>query len=179
MPDELFDVIDENDQVIGQEMRSVVHQRGLWHRGVHILLFTRDGRMLVQQRSKDRPHAPSTLDCSVSEHLKAGEDYPDAAVRGLAEELGVAGIELQPLIKFKMNYGPDDNEISAIFKGLVDPSRVRFDPVEIERIDYYTLDELQEFLKEKPAIFSYWFRQILLWYLGEPSALTILQDLTK
>ena len=94
MPDELFDVIDEEDKVIGQEMRSVVHQRGLWHRGVHVLLFIQDEKLLVQQRSKDRVHSPLALDCSVSEHVKAGEDYFTAAVRGLQEEMGVEGIEL-------------------------------------------------------------------------------------
>jgi len=40
MPDEMFDIIDEEDNVIDQEMRSVVHKRGLWHRGVHVFLFT-------------------------------------------------------------------------------------------------------------------------------------------
>jgi isopentenyl-diphosphate delta-isomerase type 1 len=176
MPDELFDVIDENDRVLGQETRSAVHQLGLWHRGVHVLLFTQDGKLLVQQRSRDRVHAPLALDCSVSEHLKAGEEYSDAAIRGLSEELGIEGIEIQPLIKFKMNYGPDDNEISTIFKGLVDPSQVQFDPVEIERINYHSLIELQEFLKNEPARFSYWFRQILLWYMGEPCDMVILQN---
>lgn len=179
MPDELFDVIDENDHVLQQETRSVVHQLGLWHRGVHVLLFTREGKLLVQQRSKDRLHSPLALDCSVSEHVKAGEDYFEAALRGLSEEMGIHGIDIQPLIKFKMNYGPNDNEISTIFQGEVNPAQVRFDPVEIERVDYYSLNELQELLMNKPARFSYWFRQILLWHLGEPSDLIILQNFTK
>jgi isopentenyl-diphosphate delta-isomerase type 1 len=176
MPDELFDVIDEEDNVIGQEMRSVVHQNGLWHRGVHVFLFTQDEKLLVQQRSKDRIHAPLALDCSVSEHVKAGEDYYTAAMRGLQEELGVAGIELKRLVKFKMNYGPNDNEISQLYRGVVNPVLVRFDPVEIERIDYYSLNELQEMLGNVKHNFSYWFKQILQWYLGNPSALKILNE---
>jgi isopentenyl-diphosphate Delta-isomerase len=175
MPDELFDIIDEQDLVIGQAMRSIVHQRGLWHRGVHIFLFTLDGKLLVQQRSKDRHHAPSALDCSISEHVKAGEDYYKGAIRGLKEELGVEGIDIQALVKFKMNYGPNDNEISELYKGVVDPAIVKFDPVEVERIDYYSLPELQKLLAEREIVFSYWFEQILQWYLGNPSALEVLE----
>ena len=175
MPDELFDVVNENDIVIGQEMRSVVHQRGLWHRGVHVFLFTEEDQLLVQQRSRDRVHAPLALDCSVSEHVKAGEDYYTAAVRGLKEEMGVQGLDLEWLVKFKMHYGPNDNEISQLYKGPVNPAAVRFDPVEIERVEYYSLDELQEILGKENHNFSYWFEQILQWYLGKPSAMNILE----
>jgi len=175
MPDELFDIIDEEDIVIGQEMRSIVHQRGLWHRGVHVLLFTREGKLLVQQRSKDRVHAPLALDCSVSEHVKAGEDYYSAAMRGLMEEMGVAGIEIKPLVKFKMNYGPNDNEISELYQGIVDPAVVHFDPVEIERIDYYSIPDLQKLMKNECGGLSYWFEQIIQWYLDYPSALEVLK----
>jgi len=176
MPDELFDIIDENDIVVGRELRSVVHQHGLWHRGVHVLLFTHDGKLLVQQRSKDRLHAPLALDCSVSEHVKAGEEYHQAAIRGLKEELGIGEIAIEPLVKFRMNYGPNDNEISQLYKGIVDPSKVSFDPVEIERIEYYILDELHEMLENGSQNFSYWFEQILGWYLGKPSALQVQDD---
>lgn len=175
MPDELFDLIDENDRVIGRETRTVVHRRGLWHRGAHILLFDRDGRLFVQQRSGKKSQSPLTLDCSVSEHVKAGEEYHDAAIRGLSEELGVEGIEIRPLVKFKMNYGPGDNEISMIYKGTVDPDQIRFDPEEIERVDAYTLEELGTLLEQKPGMFSYWFGQILLWFMGKPSALQIMK----
>ena len=175
MPNELFDVVDENDQVLGQETRSIVHQRGLWHRGVHVLLFDREGRLLVQQRSGTKSQSPLTFDCSVSEHVKAGEGYFDAALRGLFEELNVQGIELQPLTKFKMNYGPNDNEISTLYNGTVDPEQIRFDPEEIERVDVYTIEELGALLEQKPGMFSYWFGQILLWYMQKPSALQIIK----
>lgn len=176
MPDEMFDIIDENDIVVGQELRSVVHQRGLWHRGVHVLLFTDDGTLLVQQRSKDRVHAPLAFDCSVSEHVKAGEGYHQAAIRGLKEELGLESITIEPLVKFKMNYGPNDNEISKLYKGDVDPAKISFDSVEIERIDYYSLGELQQRMGHEKDNFSYWFEQILRWYLGKPSALQVQKD---
>lgn len=176
MSDELFDIVNEEDVVYGQEMRSIVHRRGLWHRGVHVFLFTHEGKLLVQQRSKDRFHSPLALDCSVSEHLKAGEDYYTAAVRGLKEEMGIGGIEIQALVKFKMNYGPNDNEISVLYKGLIDPDTVNFDPVEVERIDYYNLPELQKLLAKKEFIFSYWFEQIIRWYLHKPSALEVLEN---
>ena len=176
MPDELFDIVDEKDIIIGQEMRSVVHQRGLWHRGVHVLLFTHEGNLLVQQRNKDRVHAPLALDCSVSEHVRAGEDYYAAAIRGLKEEMGVIGIEIKPLLKLKMNYGPNDNEISKLYQGVVDPAVVHFDPVEIERIDYYSLTELKELVESEEHNFSYWFEQIIQWYLGKPSALEVLKN---
>lgn len=174
MPDEMFDIVNEEDAVIGQEMRSIVHQRGLWHRGVHVFLFTLEGKLLVQQRSKDRQHAPLALDCSVSEHVKAGEDYLTAAVRGIKEEMGVEGIAIEPLVKFKMNYGPNDNEISELYRGVVDPTNVKFDPVEVSRIDYYELAELQKLMDGGEVKFSYWFEQILHWYFDQPSALNVL-----
>ena len=179
MPDELFDVVDEQDIVIRQEMRSIVHRCGLWHRGVHVLLFTSGGKLLVQQRSKDRVHAPSALDCSVSEHVKAGEDYYSAAIRGLKEEMSVEEIDIQPLIKFKMNYGPNDNEISELYQGVVDPDTVSFDRVEIECVDYYSIAELQKLIKSEGSKFSYWFEQIIQWYLGNPSALEVLKEYTN
>jgi isopentenyl-diphosphate delta-isomerase len=175
MSDELFDVVDENNIVIGQEWRSIVHQRGLWHRGVHVFLFTCDGKLLVQQRSKNRDTFPSALDCSVSEHLKAGENYFHAAVRGLQEELGVAGIDLRLLVEFGMNYGPNDNEFCQLYEGRVDPAAVHFDRGEIERIAYHALPELRGLMDDNQIAFSHWFEELILWYLGKPSELDILR----
>ena len=39
MNEELFDVVNDRDEAIGQLPRSVVHRQGLKHRAVHVLLF--------------------------------------------------------------------------------------------------------------------------------------------
>ena len=173
--DELLDIVNNEDIVIGQEMRSIVHQLGLQHRGAHVFLFTRDGKMMVQKRSADRATSPSMLDCSVSEHVKAGEGYFDAALRGMKEEMGVDGIEIDPLVTFRMNYGINDNEISRLFEGIVDPEKVKFDLVEIEEINYYSVNELLGMIKAGDLKFCGWFIEILNWYVGNPSKLSVLK----
>ncbi len=112
MTEEFFDVVNENNEVIGGEVRR---NSDLWHRGVHVFLFTPDRRLLIQKRSQTRDTFPDTLDCSDSEHLKPGEPYLAAAVHNLLEELGVERIPLTRLVQFEMNYGPNDNEFSELF----------------------------------------------------------------
>ena len=160
--EELLDIVAENGRVIGQEKRSVVHQSGLWHRGVHIFLFTPEHKLVIQQRSRRRKQSPGALDCSVSEHLKAGESYLAGATRGLEEELGIKQVSLQRLVQFKMNYGPGDNMISTLYEGTVDGEAVRPETNEIERIIYHSLSEVKESLAQSEVLFSRWFEQLLL-----------------
>ena len=37
--DELLDVVDENDNIIGRDKRAVIHSKGLLHREVHVWLY--------------------------------------------------------------------------------------------------------------------------------------------
>lgn len=175
MADELLDIVTEQDIVTGQEMRSTVHQMGYWHRGVHVFLFTQDGKMLVQKRSADRTSAPSLLDCSVSEHIKAGESYLEAAMRGMKEEMGVEGIEIEPLVKFRMNYGINDNEISMVYKGAITPEQVKFDPVEIESIQYLSIEQLRELKNQKRNQLCGWFTELLNWYLDGKGSMQVME----
>ncbi|MEW6402335.1 MAG: NUDIX domain-containing protein [Chloroflexota bacterium] len=175
MSDELLDIVNNEDIVIGQEMRSKVHQLGLQHRGVHVFLFTQDGQLLIQKRSKDRAQYPSAWDCSVSEHVKAGESYLEAAIRGAREEMGVTQIELQPLVTFRMNYGPNDNEISTLYRGIVDPQNVAFDPVEIDEIAYLNKEQLLEKIDAGKEVFCRWFVQMVRWAEDQESDLQVLK----
>jgi isopentenyldiphosphate isomerase len=177
MPDEMLDVVNENnDEVIEQAPRSAVHARGLWHRGAHVFLFDNGGRLLVQKRSADRAASPSLLDGSVSEHIKAGEDYPSAASRGLWEEMGLEGLDLRPRVRFRMNYGLGDNEISTLFVARADAPMPLFDPEEVDAILWLAPHELEAAMDESPEKFCGWFIEIFHWYLGKPSAIIVLQE---
>lgn len=175
MADELLDIVDDNDSVIGREMRSVVHRKGLQHRGAHVFLFNEDGKMLIQKRSADRASSPSLLDCSVSEHIQAGESYFDAAMRGMKEEMGVEGIEIKRLGKIKMEYGLNDNEISCIYEGRIKPEQVRFDPVEISEVRFMSLDEIRAGIVAEKGLFCGWFIELMNWYFGLPANLVVME----
>ena len=43
MSEEIFDVVNERDEVIGQQPRGEVHRLGLMHRAVHVLVFNAAG----------------------------------------------------------------------------------------------------------------------------------------
>ncbi|HET7537933.1 MAG TPA: NUDIX domain-containing protein [Candidatus Didemnitutus sp.] len=88
-PNELFDIVDDQDRVIGQAPRGIVHAQNLWHRAVHVIVFNRAGRVFLQKRSMSKDQAPGLWDSSCAGHLDAGEDYDHAAWRELQEELGV------------------------------------------------------------------------------------------
>lgn len=88
MSEEVFDVVNERNEVIGREPRSVVHREGLKHRAVHILVFNARGELFLQKRSMAKDCFPGAWDSSASGHLECGEDYDVCAVRELREELG-------------------------------------------------------------------------------------------
>ncbi len=54
MPEEIFDVVDSEDRVIGQAPRSEVHAKKLLHRAVHIFVFNSRGQLLIHRRSARR-----------------------------------------------------------------------------------------------------------------------------
>ncbi|MFM8424487.1 MAG: NUDIX hydrolase [Chloroflexota bacterium] len=174
MADELLDIVNDNDEVTGQAMRSVVHQQGLQHRGVHVFLFNDQGDMLIQKRSADRANSPSLLDCSVSEHVKAGESYLEAAVRGLREEMGVEGIDLTLRGKIQMEYGVNDNEISVIYEGKLNGKSVQFDPVEIAEVKFMSLDEIQTGIVNDKGMYCRWFVELMNWYIGRAANLNVM-----
>lgn len=86
---EIFDVVNERNEVTGQCTRGEVHARGLLHRAVHIFVFNKHGELWLQQRSHLKDVHPLAWDSSAAGHLDAGEDYATSAVRELKEELGI------------------------------------------------------------------------------------------
>jgi isopentenyl-diphosphate delta-isomerase len=101
MSEELFDVVDASDRVIGQAPRREVHAKKLSHRAVHVLVHDATGRLFLQQRSLSKDTFPGSWDSSCSGHVDAGETYVEAAVRELGEELGWRDLSagLRPLLK--------------------------------------------------------------------------------
>src|ERR1022692_566981 len=117
MSEEIFDVVNERDEVIGQQSRSEVHRLGLMHRAVHVLVFNAVGEVFLQKRSMTKDRQPGLWDSSASGHVDSGEDYDACAVRELGEEIGLR-LEGGPKRLFKIAAGSDtDQEFVWVYRG--------------------------------------------------------------
>lgn len=163
--EEIFDIVDEHDRVIGQAARSVVHSRRLLHRAVHILAFDAEGRLLLQLRSASKDEFPLCFTSSASGHLAAGETYDAAAARELEEELGVSG-DLEFLTKLPAS-AETAYEFTAVYRTTIDGDDVRPHPGEIAGIEWASPEEVAERVKTEPARYSPPFRQIIEWLARE------------
>ena len=74
MTEEIFDIVNERDEVIGRAPRAEVHARGLLHRAAHMLVFNSRGEVFLQKRSLRKDRQPGVWDSSASGHVDAGED---------------------------------------------------------------------------------------------------------
>lgn len=157
---EYLDIVNENDVVISKETRENIWKKGLEHnvRVVNIFLFNSKGELLVPKRSENRKLFPGCYDFSCGEHVISGEDYYDAAVRGLKEELGISGVKLTELGKLT----PKEAGVNCFMKAfkLIHDGKIDYDKVGIESIKFYPLENVRETLNKMPDKFKPDFKPV-------------------
>lgn len=160
MNEEIFDVVNERDEVIGREPRREVHRRGLKHRAVHVLIFNARGELFLQKRSMRKDCFPGTWDSSASGHLDCGEDYDACAIREVREELGhPLGGAPERLFKIAA-CAETGQEFCWVYRGVAE-GPFTLQPEEIEAGGWFSPASLDQWLKERPAEFAPAFR--LIW----------------
>ena len=84
------DVVDDRNQMSGMRLPiNWVTDRGLWHRGIHVIAQTSDGKFVVGKRSKTIIFGPGMLELTLGGAVDCGEQPLRAAQRETHEELGV------------------------------------------------------------------------------------------
>jgi isopentenyl-diphosphate delta-isomerase type 1 len=139
-PDELFDLIDATDQVIGQVRRAEAHRNpALLHRSVQVLVFDASNRLLLQRRSATKDLFPGYFCASASGHVASGDDYLATAAREVGEELGIHP-RLTYLAKaiVRSEY---ETELTALFAAR-SQGPFWFHPSETDGGEFVALDEL-------------------------------------
>ena len=86
---EILEVFDRQNRLIGRAARGTIHRLGLRHRAVHIFVFNSSGELYLQLRREHKDQYPGHWDTSAAGHVSPGEGYAAAAARELAEELGL------------------------------------------------------------------------------------------
>lgn len=170
---EIFDVVDEEDNIIGQAKRGEVHGNPkLIHRSIGVVIFNRKGEIFLQQRSKTKDVDPGKWTVSCSGHLSSASStvggipslllgatssrfnrdsrgvlrriYEEAAHRELGEELGV---DLKIISMTKFIYRSEtETEMAMIFQAYFD-GPFQLNKEEISQGKFFTRKELNRLIK--------------------------------
>ncbi|MFL6101493.1 MAG: NUDIX hydrolase [Actinomycetales bacterium] len=146
----LYDPTDPSGRAIGHAPRSRMRAENLPHAATSVAVRDRAGRIYVHRRTDTKDLFPGAHDVWAGGVVAAGEDPGDAAVRELAEELGLTGMTLRPL--FTEWYRDDRTTYLAhVFDTVYDAQRdgpIRHQPSEVADGWWMELGALQQQLAD-------------------------------
>jgi isopentenyldiphosphate isomerase len=141
---EIFPIVDEDGNTIGEAPRSVCHdgRSRLLHPVVHLHLFNSKGELFLQKRVMTKDIQPGKWDTSVGGHVGVGESVEEALARESLEELGLKNFSAKFLKKYIWE-SPVERELVNSFYTISDEVTVT-DPGEIEEGKFWTMKEIME-----------------------------------
>lgn len=153
MNEEIFDVVNAQDEVVDHRPRSEVHRMKLMHRAVHVLVFNAKGELFLQKRSMLKDCFPGTWDSSASGHLDRGESYDACSVRELREEIGLQ-TKQAPERLFKI--APCDatgQEFVWVYRTESEGPFV-LQPEEVQEGGWFSPEQIHRWIAERPEEFA-------------------------
>ncbi|OGG13179.1 hypothetical protein A3D77_00455 [Candidatus Gottesmanbacteria bacterium RIFCSPHIGHO2_02_FULL_39_11] len=159
LQEELFDVVNESDRVVGQITRGEAHKNpNIIHRSVGIGIFNAHKELFLQKRSKSKDSEPGKWTISCSGHVIAGQYYLETAHRELLEELGI-DLKVHPFEKIVCRY-PWETEMTYFYRSFNNgPFTLNKD--EIDEGRFFKPGEIYNQLREKTLEISLLLRIIL------------------
>lgn len=153
MSEEVFDVVNERDEVVGCQTRGEVHRLGLLHRAVHVLVFNSRGEIFLQKRSMKKDRQPGLWDSSASGHVDSGEDYDATAVRELREELDLRMTQTPGRLFKIAACAETDQEFVWVYR-CESEGPFNLNPDEIERGGWFAPEAVSRWMAERPRDFA-------------------------
>ena len=156
MADEYFEIIDDaTGKVTGRALRSECHGNpALIHRSVHVIVLHPDGdKLLLQKRCMNKDIQPGKWDSAVGGHLACGENYEQAAVREMGEELGLpSSLPLTHRFDIKIRNEIESENTRVFSTVCAGPFTIQ--ESELDGIAFFTFDELRAKLRNGAADFT-------------------------
>ena len=160
-------LVDRDDNALGASGKLLAHQApGLLHRALSVVLWTPDGKIVVQRRSPAKYHFAGLWSNSCCSHPRPNEPVLDAATRRVRDELGVVVSDLSVVNRFVYSARDDSTglvecEVDHVLVGCVEDD-LEPDPNEIVDLELAGLQQLESWFAAEPCRFSPWFSGVML-----------------
>lgn len=149
---DLVTLVNDRDEVIGSLDKYEAHRHpAQLHRAVSVWLVNCKGEVLFQQRSAKKIVGALWWGNTICGNVRPDENYEQCAQRRLREELGIEGVDLQPVYTFQYDayaneeYG--EHEMDRVFVGSYD-GEVRPNPDEVVDFQWVKVDGLDDLQAE-------------------------------
>lgn len=146
MANELLDLIDENDKVIGEVWKNAAHKDPkLIHREVSVILYDEENKILFQKRSNKKKINPSIWTESCSGHVPKGMKPEDAAHIELQEELG-----FNTKLKYfgtTIAHLPNETHFTYWYVGKYPGKKIKLQKEEVDKAEFLSRSQLEELVK--------------------------------
>jgi isopentenyl-diphosphate delta-isomerase len=87
-PEEILDLVNERDEVIGSASRKEIYAQGLRNnRVIHAFIINDAGKFWIPRRVSTKKLYPDGLDYSIAGHVESGETYEEALIKEAREEV--------------------------------------------------------------------------------------------
>lgn len=160
MADHSIDIVDENDIVIWNELKSKKPELWFISRVVAIFVMDSAGKIIICKRSPHKKFSPNMYDLSAVWAVLQNESYLDAAKRELEEELQIKNCELKFLDKFHQEAEPiwewkKLKYFCSLFLAITDEIPILNE--ELTEFKKMTIDEIEEEIILNSQNYCIWF----------------------
>lgn len=146
-PSEMVEEVDRAGAVLGLVTRREMREKRLWHRSVFVAVVSNDGQLLVHRRADTKDVWPGWWDLAVGGVCTPGESWHDAAIRELAEEVGVGAVDVE-FVATGAYCDRDAAVVAAVFVCRTD-GPFRFADGEVTEAHWVRPNDLDEWLGAK------------------------------
>lgn len=146
---EWFDVVDEENRVIGKATREQCHDGSkLLHPVIHVHIFNSQKKLLLQKRKLNKDIQPGMWDTSIGGHIQAGESLESAIKRESLEEAGIQ-IDLDSLIRIAKYVYESEIEKELVFSYVyIYDGLITFQESEIDAVKFFKYNEIKTLISE-------------------------------
>ncbi len=155
---EMVDIVNEKDELIGWANKDLVHALNHIHRCVGFVVFRDDSRqqILTQVRSDSKELNPGQIGLGAG-HVKSGETYEDAVRREFKEEV-LGEYPIPENVQFQYlftanNFQGGHREIKKYFTAIY-PGPFNWDINEVQSVTFRNIQELLEDMQQNPTKFT-------------------------
>lgn len=154
MQEEIFPLVDENGNVIGQATRSECHSGSkILHPVIHLHIFNSRGELYLQKRSATKDIQPDRWDSAVGGHIDLNESAEEAVLREAREELGINSITPHYITKYIIETDVE-RELTYCFYAIYD-GYIHIDQKEVSDGRFWAIEEIKAKLNRSVFTFNF------------------------